>query len=795
MFNVFVLNRVFENERLFAKIKEEVRRMKFKKSLQDVLQDLKENPKYKDQIVFWHTIPEQEAITTAFPEELDTTLKNALKSRGISNLYIHQKIAYDAVMNGESITAITPTASGKSLCYNLPVLQTMIKNPNVRALYIFPTKALAQDQKNDLNELIDAANLSINSYTYDGDTPSNIRQKIRKAGNIVITNPDMLHNGILPHHTKWISLFENLKFVVIDEMHIYRGVFGSHVANVIRRLKRICQFYGSNPIFICTSATIQNPKDLGEQLTGKQMKLIDQNGAPRGKKHFIFYNPKVVHKQLNIRRSATLEVRQLASEFLKNKIQTIVFARSRVRVEIILSYLQELLRNKIGSKAIRGYRGGYLPTQRREIEKGLREGDIFGVVSTNALELGVDIGQLEVCILTGYPGTIASTWQQAGRAGRRNKESAVILVASSSPLDQYIILHPEYFFNQSPEVARLNPDNLIILSDHIKCASYELPFTEGEKFGDIEIEDILDFLAEENILHKNGKKWYWMSDSFPAHNISLRSASQENVVIIDQTDRGNVQVIGEMDIFSALTLLHDEAIYLHEGRQYQVEHLDWEEKKAYVTEVDVDYFTDANLAVQLKVLEEDKKINYQYGEIAFGDVTVNAMATIFKKIKFETHENIGSGPIHLPEMELHTNATWLSFDPSMLQLDENNMEQGMISVAHVMKSIIPIFAMCDPNDIQVVPQVKATHNEKPTFFIYDKYPGGIGISEQIFKDLPKILQEAKKIIEICPCDSGCPSCIGTDPTTTDGKQLAILLLETCLSLLEKNEVTNEQYEI
>ncbi|WP_062110361.1 DEAD/DEAH box helicase [Bacillus niameyensis] len=745
-------------------------------SFEDILNNLKNNPLYKDQIVTWFTLEEESAKTLPFPSNLNNDLLKAIKSRGINELYIHQKQAYDAVMSGESITAITPTASGKTLCYNLPILQTILEDRTSRALYIFPTKALAQDQKSELNELIDAVHLPINHYTYDGDTPANIRQKVRKAGNIVMSNPDMLHSAILPHHTKWVAFFENLKFVVLDELHIYRGVFGSHVANVLRRLKRICQYYGSDPLFICTSATIANPKELGETLTGETMTLIDQNGAPRGKKHFIFYNPPVINQQLNIRRSATLEVRRLASEFLKNKIQTIVFARSRVRVEIILTYLHELISKKIGSKAIRGYRGGYLPSQRREIEQGLRNGTIYGVVSTNALELGVDIGQLEVCIMTGYPGTIASTWQQAGRAGRRMKESLVIMVASSSPLDQYIIEHPEYFFEQNPETARLNPDNLIILSDHIKCAAYELPFGENELFGEVEIQDILEFLAEERILHKNGKKWYWMNDSFPAHNISLRSASQENVVIIDQTDRANVKVIGEMDIFSAMTLLHDEAIYLHQGIQYQVEHLDWEEKKSYISEVEVDYYTDANLAVQLKVLEEDQRVEKACAEIAYGDVTVNAMATIFKKIKFETHENIGSGPIHLPEMELHTNATWFSFNQELRELELKDLEFGLIGLSHTLKAIIPLFAMCDPSDFQVIPQIKAAHNEKPTIFIYDRYPGGIGISEKIFQQMIDVLLEAKSLVENCACRSGCPSCIGIETEFGKSKKITIDLL-------------------
>ncbi|KRD84258.1 ATP-dependent helicase [Bacillus sp. Root147] len=751
--------------------------MRIRKNLQEVMDILQTNPSYQQNIVHWHTIEEKEAKTAPFPASLHTKLRQALENRGIGSLYTHQKTAFDLATAKKNVVAVTPTASGKTLCYNLPVLQSIMENDQARALYLFPTKALAQDQKSELNEIIEEMEVPINSYTYDGDTPANIRQKVRKAGHIVITNPDMLHSAILPHHTKWVSLFENLKYIVIDELHTYRGVFGSHVANVIRRLKRICRYYGSNPIFICTSATIANPKELAEHLTGAHVMLVDNNGAPSGRKHFIFYNPPIVNKPLNIRRSATLEVRNIAGEFLKNKIQTIVFARSRVRVEIILTYLQELVKNQLQNKSIQGYRGGYLPKQRREIERGLREGSIYGVVSTNALELGVDIGQLQVCVMTGYPGTVASAWQQAGRAGRRHGEAVIVMVASSSPLDQYMIQHPDYFFSRNPETARINPDNLVILVDHLKCASYELPFKQGETFDGVEIEDVLEFLQEERVIHFSRDKWYWMNDSFPAHNISLRSASQENVVIIDQSDVANVKVIGEMDRFSAMTLLHDEAIYLHQGIQYQVEYLDWDEKKAYVREVDVDYFTDANLAVNLKVLEADKERLERTYSIGYGDVMVSAMATIFKKIKFETHENIGSGPISLPEEELHTNAVWLSFEKEQFYESEERLEQALISVANALQSIAPLMVMCDPSDLHVVPQIKAVHNEQPTIFLYDRYPGGIGLSDKVYEQMNDVLNQTNQLIVNCSCESGCPSCIGMEAQGEYAKSDALVLLQ------------------
>ncbi|MED1441603.1 DEAD/DEAH box helicase [Aeribacillus composti] len=747
-----------------------------RKPFEKVIHDFRHDERFRDQIVYWHTIPEKEAITVPFPEDMDNRLKEMLKKKGIEQLYSHQKEAFELALNHHNIVAVTPTASGKTLCYNLPVLNAILKNNNTRALYLFPTKALAQDQKSELNEWIEGIKTEINCYTYDGDTSPTIRQKIRKAGHIVMTNPDMLHSGILPHHTKWVSLFENLKYVVIDELHTYRGVFGSHVANVIRRLKRICRFYGSDVRFICTSATIANPLEFAETLIGEKAVLIDRNGAPRSKKHFIFYNPPVVNKPLNIRRSAMIDVKEIAKEFLKNDIQTIVFARSRTRVEIILTYLQEMTKKELGSKTIRGYRGGYLPKQRREIEKGLREGKIKGVVSTNALELGVDIGQLQVCIMTGYPGSIASAWQQSGRAGRREEEAAIILVGGSSPLDQYILKHPEYLFEKNPESAIIHPDNLIILVDHIKCAAFELPFQSGETLDGVEVDDILDFLKEEGVLYENGGRWYWMSDSFPAHGISLRSASQENVVIIDTTNGANV--IGEMDRFSAMTMLHEEAIYLHEGRQFQVEKLDWEEKKAYVSEVNVDYFTDANLAVQLKVLEVDQEKESKSMEIGFGDVMVLAQPTIFKKIKFGTHENIGSGPIHLPEEELHTTGAWISFKNDVFSvLSEEQMEKALVGISHALKYVSALAAMCDPNDLDVVFQVKSIHNGKPTIYLYDRYPGGVGLAKKVFDEFECLLERTEEMVTNCKCDDGCPSCIGLDGESSGRKEAALRLLQ------------------
>lgn len=745
-------------------------------SIHEMIGLIRETKSIMDQVTHWHTIPAREAKYAPFPETLHPGIREALRGKGIERLYAHQAESFAAADAGRHVVTVTPTASGKTLCYNLPVLQRILNDDSARALYLFPTKALAQDQVAELQELANRMDADIKTHTYDGDTPPSVRTAIRNAGHIVVTNPDMLHAAILPHHTKWVKLFENIRYIVIDEVHAYRGVFGSHVANVIRRLKRICRFYGSQPQFICASATIENPREHAERLIGEPVALVDNNGSPAGEKHFVFYNPPVVNKQLGIRKSSVLETRKIAGLLLKSGIQTIVFARSRVRVELLLTYLQELVSHELGSKSIRGYRGGYLPMQRREIERGLRSGDIRGVVSTNALELGIDIGQLQACVLNGYPGTIASTWQQSGRAGRRQESSITFMVASSNPLDQYIIQNPRYFFERPPERALIHPDNLIILVDHIKCASYELPFEKDETFGDESLGDILAFLAGEQIVHRAGERYYWMAQSFPAQDISLRSAAQENFIIIDLSNGS--RVIGEVDRFSAPTLIHEEAIYIHEGVQFQVEKLDYEEKKAYVRQVDVDYFTDANLAVQLKVLHVHREAEEAGLVRQFGEVTVNAQATIFKKIRLRTHENIGAGPIRLPEEELHTSSYWFSFGEGPTSArSANDMQFALLGIANVLVHIAPLYLMCDPLDIRVVPQVKALHNGRPTVYFYDRYPGGVGLSERLYEVHGELLAQAEALIAGCSCQSGCPACVGPiEEVGLLGKELALSLL-------------------
>ena len=743
---------------------------------------LRRDPMFMENVVRWEEMPARGAQYAPFPEDLDPRLVPVLERRGIHQLYSHQAHAVREVLAGRDVVVVTPTASGKTMCYNLPVLSAILNNEDARALYLFPTKALSADQVSELYELIEEMGVDIKTYTYDGDTPGAARRAVRQAGHIVVTNPDMLHSGILPHHTKWVKLFENLKYIVIDEIHTYRGVFGSNLANVLRRLMRLCEFYGSHPQFILCSATIANPKELAETLTGRDVTLIDDNGAPMGRRHFVFYNPPVINRQLGIRKGVIPETRQIAGMLLKNGIQTITFARARLTVEVLTKYLKDLVRDPLGNAGrVRGYRGGYLPTQRREIERGLRAGQIDAVVSTNALELGIDIGALDACVLCGYPGTIASAWQQAGRAGRRKGTSIVFFVASSAAIDQYIVSHPDYFLHQSPENALLNPDNLYILLSHFKCAAYELPFEDGDGFGNAPApEELQGFLEEENILRHVDGRYHWMAEDFPASEISLRSAASENFVIIDITDPAHHRVIGEMDRYTVPMLLHENAIYMHEGQQYQVEKLDFDACKAFIRQVDTGYYTDANLNVSLSLLDVEKSEDTpEGGSCALGEVKVTTLVTMFKKIRFDTHETLGFGHVRLPETDMHTTAMWWTLPDSLCARFENDtLKNGMLAITNLLRIVAPLYLMCAPQDVAVLYQVKSPITDKPTVILYDNCPGGVGLAHKAYGMQKLLLEKALQIVTDCACAQGCPSCAGpVGEIGTDGKQTAIVLLK------------------
>lgn len=760
-------------------------------------------------------IPAQVARYAPWPAGVDARLTEALAARGIEQPYTHQADSMAHALAGRNVVVVTPTASGKTLCYNGAVLSTVLAEPGARALYLFPTKALAQDQLAELQGLAQmvgqAAQREIGVFTYDGDTPSDARRAIRARANVVLSNPDMLHAGVLPHHPRWARLFENLRYIVVDELHAYRGVFGSHLANVLRRLQRICRHYGSNPTFICTSATIANPKALAEQLTEQPFELVAESGAPRGEKFFVLLNPPVVNQALGIRRSYLSEARRVALEFLRRNLQLIVFAQSRLATEILTTYLKDAFQGPPGAtEAVRGYRGGYLPLRRREIERGLREGDVRAVVSTNALELGIDIGALDVCVMAGYPGTIASTWQRAGRAGRRSGRSAAVLVASSAPLDQFIVRHPSYFFDASPEHALINPENLHVLLNHVKCAAFELPFQDGERFGQttVSTDEMLQVLGEEGFVHAADGQWNWTHESYPADAISLRAITSDNFVIVDITEGS--RVIGETDYTSALSTLHEKAIYILEGALFQVERLDIEGRKAYVRSVDCDYYTDAITYTKVNVLDEAET---SLGELpadtatrddaaatdaalvphpnrsgrSHGDVHVVSRVVGFKKIRFYTNENVGSGDLDLPEQQMHTTSYWLTVPRQVLletPYSPDDRRDGVSGMAHAMRSIAQLLLMCDQRDLGVsidtgtgeaavggrrtassVAGLPAEASAKAGdadahVFLYDNYPGGIGFSAPLFRMHDTLLARTQELIAGCPCDVGCPSCVG-----------------------------------
>jgi DEAD/DEAH box helicase domain-containing protein len=769
-----------------------VRRQTTLDTVQDALGVLTSRYRAEEVLTSVKHIPAREAQFRPMPAWVRSELAAAYRAKGIDQLYSHQAAAAELARAGKDFVVVTPTASGKTLCYNLPVLNSILENADTRALYLFPTKALAQDQLAELQDLGTRLDDCFGVFTYDGDTPGDARRAIRERGHIILTNPDMLHTGILPHHTRWTRLFENLKYIVLDELHTYRGVFGSHLANVLRRLGRVARFYGSSPQFICCSATIANPGELASQLIEKRVEVVEENGAPAAEKLFVFYNPPMVNRNLGIRRSYLNETTRVAKELLARKLQTIVFANSRLHTEVLLTYLQQANPTPIGGNApIRGYRGGYLPGERREIERGLREGRIRGVVATNALELGIDIGSLDAAVMAGYAGSIASTWQRAGRAGRRSGTSCAVLVASSAPLDQFIVQHPDYFFGRSPEHAYVQPDNLEILVNHLKCAAFELPIAPDEKFGDVDLPELCARLAEAGYLHRSGENWHWVQEAYPADTVSLRSVTSDNFVIIDVTgaENGAPEVIGEVDFSSALTTVHPKAIYIHQGHQYHVERLDFDQRKAYVKRVNVDYYTDAIRYTQVRVLEiaEEEPIAGPAAR-AHGDVLVRSQVVGFKKIKFFTNENVGAGKLELPENEMHTTAFWITLERKLLAslpFAISERQSGILGLLHALESMATLLLMCDRRDLGtavgerppspgVDPEWKDAAAEmqelndptqikeffEPNLYLYDAYPGGIGFSEPLFRVHDILLGRTKELIEGCACEQGCPSCVG-----------------------------------
>ncbi|MEZ0396281.1 MAG: DEAD/DEAH box helicase [Anaerolineales bacterium] len=846
----------------------------------------------------WRSLPPRPADLRPVPADLPAALTEMLRRRGLERLYSHQVEAWEAARRGENLVLSTGTASGKTLAYNLPVLAALLEDPQARALYLFPTKALAQDQSSILSGQLSVIrspmteHCSLNTGIYDGDTPQGERKSIRERARLVFTNPDMLHTGILPHHTNWEDFFRHLRFVVIDEMHTYRGVFGSHVANVLRRLKRVAQFYGASPQFILTSATIGNPRQLAERLIEAPVRLIDRDGSGRGPRHFLIYNPPVVDPALGLRKSALLESVRLSQEIHAEGLQQVVFVRSRRSVELLLTYLQQEGERKTGHgnqpinhnpstinhppSTLRGYRSGYLPSQRREIERGLRDGSVRTVVATNALELGIDIGGLEVALLVGYPGTVASARQQAGRAGRGSAPAAALLVASSGPIDQYLARYPDYLFDRSPEQALINPDHLLILLAHLRCAMFELPFTAGETFGALNVDEFLEFLVANREAHRSQGKYYWMADSYPAATISLRSASPETFVLQAadggrQTADGRPQTVGVVDGESALWMAHPGAVYLHEAQPYLVERLDLEQKVARLRPFDGDYFTEPLKQTTIQVLSvggQEVLLRPNSDEIThakgWGELQVTTQVVGFRKLRWYSRENLGEEALDLPPSDLQTTGYWLSIseatverlsraglwtnapndygpgwsrirdavrardgyrcqvcgrpeegrrhdvhhkipfrmfrdeagrilrekanDPANLvtlcpechrQAEANvRIRSGLAGLAYVLGNLAPLFLMCDPGDLgtHIEPTASAAFPQ-PTVVLYDLVPAGIGFSQSLYEMHTDLLGRALDLVEACPCEDGCPSCVGPGGENgAGGKQETVALL-------------------
>jgi DEAD/DEAH box helicase domain-containing protein len=749
------------------------------------------------------------------PREIAPSLQAALRNRGITQLYAHQARAFAAAQAGRHVVVATPTASGKSLCFHLPVLQAAIADPSARAMYVYPTKALARDQEASVRELIGAAGLHAGAVVYDGDTPGDARRAARERSAIVLTNPDMLHAGILPHHASWARTLQNLRYVVIDELHTYKGVFGSHVANVLRRLLRVAHFHGSRPRILGATATIGNPREHAANLFGvrpEEVELVDESGAPRGPRRFFLFNPPVVNEELGIRASYVKQAVMLAADLVRARVPTIVFGQSRNSVEVMLRYLRDAVATKatrtdhgsgIEPSRIMAYRGGYLPEQRRDIERRLREGQILAVVATNALELGIDIGELDAVVCAGYPGSIAATWQRIGRAGRRGAQSIGVLVASSAPLDQYLAREPEFLLGAPIEQARIDPDNVEILVQHLKCAAFELPLKRGEAFGSLgpdETSDALGFLVNHRVLHESGGTFHWAADAYPANDVSLRSVGWDNVVIIDaEHDRS----IAELDWRAAHTMLHQHAIYQHDGECWQVERFDYENHKAFVRRVDPDYFTDAMTYVQVTVIEGEATapIGRSDSQSGWGEVAIVEKVVGYKKIKFYTHENAGYGDVRLPEMQMHTTAFWLTVPETVcarIGAGRPAAIDGLRGLGLALETVATLALMCDPRDLGTtlgsaggddacdqgkLPMPRKVFGEsgdgyRPTLFVYEHVPGGTGLAERIWEQREVLLARALRMVESCPCASGCPACVGPGESTRKAAALELLRAAT-----------------
>ncbi|REG34272.1 DEAD/DEAH box helicase domain-containing protein [Archangium gephyra] len=750
------------------------------RGLDAVLNGWRDDRQLSPNFVLDEVTPARVGSYAPIPAEVAPQVREALQRRGIEQLFSHQAEAYQLARSGRSLVIATPTASGKSLCYNLPLLDRFAREPGARALYLFPTKALSRDQEESLRVFMREAGLEHGAITFDGDTPGDARRAARERSGVVLTNPDMLHTGILPHHANWARLFSNLRYVVIDELHTYRGVFGSHLANVLRRLQRVAAFHGSSPVFVLASATIGNPKAHAERMLGREVALVSESGAPAGERRVMVYNPPVVNAELGIRASYLKSAVRLVSDLVRAEVSTLLFGQSRNNIEVMLKYLRDqFIADKMDPNLIQGYRGGYLPGTRRATEAAMRAGEVRCVVATNALELGIDIGSLDAVVCAGYPGSVAALMQRFGRAGRRGAGSLALLVTSSAPLDQYLAGDPRSLTGAPVEHARIDPDNVEILVQHLKCAAFELPFEEGDTFGDVPAEstaDALGFLAQHEVVHPTpgaeGKRmFHWSADAYPANHVSLRSVGWDNVVIIEL---GTDRTLAEMDFRSAHTMLHEQAIYQHEAEQYQVERFDYENHKAYVRKVAPDYFTDAMTYVRVNVIQEDQGAAMSPTlQAGMGEVSVIEKVVGYKKIKYHTHENVGYGDVNLPEMQMHTTSLWLTVPETVVRslgAPRPAVIDALRGIASALRTVACVGLMIDPRDLGKTlgskddadgpPRKDGGVGFDPTIFLYDNIPGGVGLAARLFDQRDELLRRARRLLESCGCEDGCPACIG-----------------------------------
>jgi DEAD/DEAH box helicase domain-containing protein len=727
---------------------------------------LKAQRQYRGQIAAVRCIEPRSADYAQPRTPLPETLQRLLQAANIEQLYSHQASAYDEILAGRNVVISTGTASGKSFCYNLPVFAGLLTDHDRTALYLFPAKALAYDQLGGLQRIIDLADLAdtLRPACYDGDTPTHQRPGIRRSANILLSNPDMLHQGILPYHAKWAGFLARLRYVVLDEIHTYRGIFGSHVAGVLRRLQRICRHYGSSPQFICCSATLGNPRDLAERLTGRDMLLIDRDGAPRGRKWFVLWNPPLLDEPARVaRRSGNVEAKELMQRLIEDGAGTITFTKARVVTELICRYVVDALQRRRPdlAKRVRPYRGGYLPLERREIEQQLFSGQLLGVCATNALELGIDVGALDAAIIVGFPGTLCSLWQQAGRAGRRQDESLAIFVAYDDPVDQYLMRNPDFVFSRPLEQAIIDPDNPHILAAQLGCAAFELPLTAEELagFGAV-AENVVELLAERKTLRQTGGKYHWDQTEFPAAQTNLRTISKATFAIVD-ISAGRNEVIGQVDGISAPELVYPEAVYIHQGESYLVRELDQPARLARVERFDADYYTQPVLADECRLGEVRLESECLGGRRMFGDVTVRWQTVAFRKFKLYTQELIGQTALTLPAQQVNTTGLWLQPPPDALETTRaagHKVYEALSGVRNLLTVALPPLAMCDRYDVGGI--VNSSQLGISTIMVYDRYEGGVGYARHGYERAAELLRMAHELVAGCPCEHGCPGCVG-----------------------------------